>query len=175
MIETAADEPLGSALNHLVCEPLGVTNVRLAATASNLDGVEMGDVRGYHPGWVYHGLLVGPLESAALLLQRLLLGGLLSSSTLEKMANGYPLPAYAEPPWPHPAYGLGLMVPATANTERVYGHSGAGPGSQIAVYGHPMGEIRRTVAVWISTSTIPTGVHRAADQFAMDLLTEPRQ
>lgn len=135
----------------------------------------MGDARGYHPGWVYHGLLVGPLDSAALLLQRLLMGGMLASSTLDKMASGHPLPAYAEPPWSHPAYGLGLMVPAVAGAGRVYGHSGGGPGSQIAVYGRPMGEIHRTVAVWIPTSVIPTGVHRAADQFAMDLLTEPRQ
>jgi CubicO group peptidase (beta-lactamase class C family) len=170
MIETAADEPLGSALNHLVCEPLGVTNVRLAATPSDLDRVEIGAVCGYHPGWVYHGLLVGPLDSAALLLQRLLLGCLLSSSTLEKMTSGYPLPAYAEPPWSNPAYGLGLMVPAAANTGGVYGHSGEGPGSQIAVYGRPIGDIHRTVAVWIPTSMIPAGVHRAADQFAMDLL-----
>ena len=32
----------------------------------------MGSAEGYHPGWVYHGLLVGPVEDAALLLDRLL-------------------------------------------------------------------------------------------------------
>jgi CubicO group peptidase (beta-lactamase class C family) len=171
LIEQCCDEPLGSALNRLVCQPLDVANVRLAEIPSDLYGVEMGEAGPYHPGWVYHGLLVGPLASTALLLQRLMLGQLLSSPTLEMMARGFPLPTYAEPPWPAPAYGLGLMVSAT--TSGTHGHSGAGPGSQIAVYGRMVGNLHRAVAVWMPTSTIPSGVHRAADQSAVELLMQP--
>ena len=89
LIENYSGEPLGSALDLLVCGPLGVENVWLGETRRDLYGVEMGDVPAYHPGWVYHGLLVGPLNSAALLLQRLLSGRLLAPSTLEMMMRGY--------------------------------------------------------------------------------------
>jgi hypothetical protein len=131
---------------------LGVTNVRLAATPSDLDGVEMGDARGYHPGWVYHGLHVGPLDSVALLLQRLLMGGMLASSTLDKMASGHPLPAYAEPPWSHPAYGLGLMVPAVADADVFMG----------TVVGDRAAKLLSMVARWVRfTGRSPSGFRQA--------------
>ena len=44
----------------------------LPVTRSDLDGVALGSIRSYDPQWVYHGLVVGPLHDAALLLHRLL-------------------------------------------------------------------------------------------------------
>ena len=43
-------------------------------------------VNSYHPGWVYHGLLVGPLREAAVLLDRLMTGTLLSPDLLDEHA-----------------------------------------------------------------------------------------
>ena len=104
-----------------------------------------------------------------------MLGHLLSAPILEVMVRGYPLPAYAEPPWADPAYGLGLMVPATAAGMRVYGHSGEGPGSQIAVYGRAVGNLQRTVGVWMPTNMMASDMHRAADRSAVHLLMEPHR
>jgi CubicO group peptidase (beta-lactamase class C family) len=72
LIERQTDTDLGTALLHLVLEPLGVDEVRFASAPSDLAGVMMGEAPAYHPGWVYHGLLVGAVRSAGMLLGRLL-------------------------------------------------------------------------------------------------------
>jgi hypothetical protein len=43
----------------------------------------------YHSAWVYHGLLVGPLREAPVLLDRLLSGALLASDLLGQMLDGH--------------------------------------------------------------------------------------
>jgi hypothetical protein len=89
----------------------------------------------YDPKWVYHGLLVGPLDSAARLLQRLLTGDLLPRHLLSAMLDQYPVGRpIAGRPWKTPAYGLGLMIGETTNGELIAGHTGGGPGSAVAVY-----------------------------------------
>ncbi len=98
----------------------------------------MGSTSSYHPGWVYHGLAVGPLRDAALLLDRLMTGTLLPSPLLEAMGETHPV---SEPnlqrPWKRPGYGLGLMSGTASSGCKVMGHSGAGPGSVIAAYHQP--------------------------------------
>jgi CubicO group peptidase (beta-lactamase class C family) len=59
LIEAACDQPLGIALTQLVLRPLGIENARIAEAPDDLLGVFMGDAGSYHPGWVYHGLMVG--------------------------------------------------------------------------------------------------------------------
>jgi hypothetical protein len=90
--------------------------------------------RGYDAGWVYHGLLVGPLRSAVLLLHRLMRRDLLPRALVTQMADGLtaggPVPGR---PWTRPAYGLGLMC-GEIRCERVAGHTGGGPDSVIAIY-----------------------------------------
>jgi CubicO group peptidase (beta-lactamase class C family) len=138
LIEQTCDEELGAALARLVLRPLGIGEARLARVPADLNGVVLG-VPSYHPGWVYHGLLVGPLREAALLLDRLLTGALLRPDLLDEMRDAHPLdvPGQEGRPWRAPGYGLGLMCGVAANGMRVLGHTGGGPGSVIAVYRLP--------------------------------------
>jgi CubicO group peptidase (beta-lactamase class C family) len=129
LIEAACGEPLGAALARLVLAPLGIDDARVVVTPDDLAGVEMGNAASYHPGWVYHGLMVGRLEQAALLLARLMTASLLPRELLAQMCSGVDLGA-----WAGPRYGLGLLVGSTALGTPVAGHTGKGPGSVIAVY-----------------------------------------
>jgi CubicO group peptidase (beta-lactamase class C family) len=149
LIEHAFGGPPGAALEALVFEPLSVADVRLATRADDLSGVEMG--RAYDPAWVYHGLLVGPLSSAAKVLDGLLAGRLLTPETLAAMRDGWPLPQFAGPVFAKPAYGLGLMVPETKAGWTMAGHSGGGPGSSVAIYAFEHRPVRRTVAVFAAS------------------------
>lgn len=69
LIERAANEEFEVALKRLVLRPLGLGHVRLVRLQDDLIDVEMGEASTYDPRWVYHGLLVGPLHEAALLLE----------------------------------------------------------------------------------------------------------
>ena len=135
VIEARTATSLQSAIQQRVLQPLGVTSVRLAKTPAELADVDMGSAAGYHPGWVYHGLLVGSLSDAALLLDRLLGGSLLPAELLAQMQErrvlGGPLPGR---PWIVAGYALGLMQGDIEGDILLSGHTGAGPGSVIAVY-----------------------------------------
>ncbi|WP_010459522.1 serine hydrolase domain-containing protein [Pseudomonas mandelii] len=126
---------LEEALTQRVFAPLGLSRIRLATTRADLAYVNMGAASTYDPGWVYHGLLVGPLVEAALCLDRLLDGHLLSQSLLREMQTvrtlGGPI---AGRPWVAPGYGLGLMQGMVESGLVLSGHTGVGPGSIIAVY-----------------------------------------
>ena len=136
LIEDAYGADLGAAARALVFEPCRVQGPRLALTPLDLAAVEMGADRGYHPGWVYHGLFVGPLGAAAVLLDRLMnpTASPLSEASLAAMRQVHALTEHATPPWTTPGYGLGLMCSATAGGWSVEGHTGGGPGTHLAVY-----------------------------------------
>lgn len=119
------------ALAELVLGPLGL-NARLARVPQDLDGVTMGSSEGYHPGWVYHGLVVGSVREAALALDGL--PGLVGADDWAEMARPTRLPHFSRPPWTVAAYGGGLMTPRISDGRVVLGHTGGGPGSGIAVY-----------------------------------------
>jgi len=146
LIERVYGDDLGVALAKLVLLPLGITDARFAHSPADLAGVTMG-ARAYHPGWVYHGLIIGPLRAAPLLLDRLMTGVLLSSELLDQMCNPYqiggPVPGR---PWKAPAYGLGLMCGITASGTRAIGHTGGGPSCVITVYHLPEAAIPFTAA-----------------------------
>lgn len=135
LIKARTATSLQSAIQQRVLQPLGVTSVRLAKTPADLSDVDMGSAASYHPGWVYHGLLVGTLSDAALLLDRLLGGSLLPAELLAQMQErrvlGGPLPGR---PWIVAGYALGLMQGDIKGDILLSGHTGAGPGSVIAVY-----------------------------------------
>src|SRR5216684_315301 len=138
LIEETAGEDLSAAISRLVLRPLDINGARIARTPAELAGVAMGSASSYHPGWVYHGLAVGPLRDAALLLDRLMTGALLPPDLLEAMREAHPV---SEPnpgrPWKRPGYGLGLMIGIASSGHKVMGHTGGGPGSVIAVYHRP--------------------------------------
>ena len=134
LIEQTCGDDLDTALRRLVLGPLGITGPHLALTRADLTDVAMGG-RSYHPGWVYHGLMVGRLADAALLLDRLLTGELLPTELHATMRQRHPLGGpIAGRPWAELGYGLGLMCGTALDGRSVLGHTGGGPGSDIAVY-----------------------------------------
>jgi CubicO group peptidase (beta-lactamase class C family) len=135
LIEQATGQEFGAALDALVLRPLGIEHARLASRRKDLAGVAMGQLRSYDPRWVYHGLVVGPLVDAALLLQRLLTDGFLSADLKQAMLTGHPVGGpIAGRPWTAPAYGLGLMCGEVPQNVRIAGHTGGGPGTVVAIY-----------------------------------------
>ncbi|MGZ7456481.1 serine hydrolase domain-containing protein [Pseudomonas sp. Ma2-10] len=149
LIERLTGRTLEAALAERVFAPLGLTRVRLAKTQADLKGVNMGNAPTYDPGWVYHGLLVGPLEEAALCLDGLLSGHLLPNVQLQAMQTarvlGGPIPGR---PWISPGYALGLMQGLVMGDLTLSGHTGAGPGSVVAVYRCVDGENAASCAVF---------------------------
>lgn len=135
LIERTLDAPLAHAVQHLVCTPLGVEGVALAETPADLDETAWGNAARYHPGWVYHGLLVGPAVAAVLLLHRLLAGALLPPDLLAAMRTAHPIggPVPGRP-WRDAGYGLGLMIGHGGSGQVFTGHTGGGPGSTAGVY-----------------------------------------
>lgn len=124
-----------TALQSLLLSPLGVVGVRLASEPSDLVNVTMGTAAEYHPGWVYHGLLVGPVSSAAILLDRLIDTDFLAVAMREQMLRPYVVGGPMDDrPWKVAGYGLGVMSGESTDGHRVAGHTGGGPGSVIAVY-----------------------------------------
>jgi D-alanyl-D-alanine carboxypeptidase len=111
MIEHAVDRDLGDALRVLLFEPLGIEDVFLATSREDMHRTLWGGERSYHPGWVYHGLLVGAPSAASSLLHRILFGDLLSAPTKAEMliprSVGGPFP---DRPAVAPGYGLGVMI-----------------------------------------------------------------
>lgn len=156
-IEQAAGQALGAALACLVFEPAGLETARLARIPEDLVDVNMGDARGYHPGWVYHGLVTGTALDAARLLRALLGGRLLQAATLARMRVGRALPEHRSATHPDPAYGLGLMLQARDAQSHPIGHSGSGPGSRIAVYAQGLA----VCALWQAESVQSDAAHEA--------------
>ena len=141
LVEQETKSPLGVAVTDLVLAPLGIDGVRLVTERKDFSPT-------YDPKWVYHGLLVGPLDRAARLLQRLLAGDLLPRHLLSAMLDQYPVGRpIAGRPWKTPAYGLGLMIGETTTGELIAGHTGGGPDSAVAVY-HRLDKPRGTAAAF---------------------------
>ncbi len=133
-LEALCGESLDALLRRLVFDPLGIAGPRVALTRGDLDGVTLGSIGSYDPQWVYHGLVVGTLRDAALLLHRILTTDFLPADLLAEMSRGWPLGGAIEGTT---AYGLGVMTGTGPESSRVIGHTGGGPGSAIAVYHHP--------------------------------------
>jgi CubicO group peptidase (beta-lactamase class C family) len=149
LIERLTGLGIEQALTQRVLAPLGLTGIRMAKVPADLQGVWLGSEQTYDPGWVYHGLLVGTLDNAALLLDGLLCGAILPPSLLQEMlsvrALGGPM---AGRPWLTPGYALGLMRGGVEHGLILSGHTGVGPGSVVAVYRGANGETTATCAVF---------------------------
>ena len=146
LIERISGLSLEQALLQRALLPLGISHVRQARERGDLPGA----ATRYDPAWVYHGLLIGPLQQAATFLDRLLAGNLLPANLLDAMQNvhhlGGPIPGR---PWQSPGYGLGVMQGPTADGLLLCGHTGGGPGSVVAVYRASRGDDSATVGVFV--------------------------
>jgi hypothetical protein len=149
---------LKDVLQALVLAPLGLRGTHLAGTRADMRTTVFEGGWSYHPGWAFHGIVVGPVGEAALALHRILQGNLLTAASrtalLDRYAIGGPVSGR---PWLTTGYGLGLMMgtirrPGMARPLEVIGHSAGGPGSVGAVY-RWIGDNRvRTVAVFAAGS-----------------------
>ena len=157
-IEQATSHDIGSALRHLVFDPLGLASVRLVATVENFAGTAWGNRSRYDPGWVYHGLLAGTPGDAVRFLHKLMSGGVLRPDLLAEAITPHPVGGpWADRPWRKGAYGLGMMI-GESSAGTAIGHSGAGPGSVAAVYHFPDRALPCTVAVFAQDGDRPSDV-----------------
>ena len=136
IVERETGQSLREAIALRIAGPLALRDTEVAEDLADLAGLvpaasDFGlpsagrlDVRRhYHPGWVWHGVLVSTPEDVAEFYARLFAGALLSAETLAEMTALVPV----EAPWrsDDPGYGLGLMG---QRSRPVYGHNGGGPG-----------------------------------------------
>lgn len=150
MIESATGQTLGEALQTLVLDPLDLFDTRIVTEPPELEPTVWGNPTGYHPGWVYHGLLIGPARDAVRFLDGL--GGLLGPASWEAMREPYPVGGGLEGrPWTRTLYGLGLMTGEWGEAGWVYGHSGVGH-TVGALYAFPDLPGRPVVAVFVPGS-----------------------
>lgn len=137
-IEAASGQDLATLVEEIVCLPLGLKSIELATTREQFRCVHWRGAASYHPGWVYHGCLIGTAEDAARLLHGLVGDRLVSAGAQEEMRQrvllGGPLDGR---PWTDCGYGLGLMIGSMGTAGRVVGHSGGGPFSTNAIYHFP--------------------------------------
>lgn len=165
LIETVTGMKLDAALRVTVLGPLGLEDVRIAEHPEDLKDGAWDDSQ-YHPGWVAHGLLVGPPKSAALCLHGLMTQGLLSPELLAAMCKRRALDVPLDGrPWLSAGYGLGVMMPGVKGGECI-GHTGGGPASVMAAYYFP--KTRVTVAAFLRG---PDG--DAVERIAVEALTAP--
>lgn len=148
LLETRTRQSLDALLQELVFTPLDIDGVRVAQLPEDLPDMAWTGGKAYHPGWVYHGLLIGTVAQAACVLHGLMTSNLLPDSLLTEMKQSFSLGGPVEGrPWQKPGYGLGLMIDTASVAGESYGHLGQGPGSTIAVFHFSSFQPSRTVAV----------------------------
>jgi CubicO group peptidase (beta-lactamase class C family) len=154
VIERTYGASLKDALHDLILAPLGLRSSRLAGTPEEMRCTAFAGGHGYHPGWAFHGFVIGPAIEAALALHQLLTGHLLAPASRAALLDCHPIGGpVAGRPWVTTSYGLGLAMGTMQRSGMprplpVIGHSAAGPGSVGAVYHTPHG--CRTVAAFAS-------------------------
>lgn len=137
-IEHATGKPFFVIFNEMIGDALGLESVELATTREQFARVYWAGGRRYHPGWVYHGCLIGTAADAARLLHGLFTANLLNAATREQMLVRFPLGgALTGRPWTECGYALGLMSGRFGIAGRAIGHSGGGPFCVNAVYHFP--------------------------------------
>lgn len=149
-IERVTNSSLDTVLKSLLFIPLGITDAGLAINLDDINRTKLTELEHYHPGWVYHGLVIGSLSAAVKFLAALSCGRILKHETFQTMRSPISLNVSVEGrPWEKPGYGLGLMVDMNP-LQYSWGHTGLGPGSSIGVY-HFRGLNSSTVAVFGKT------------------------
>jgi CubicO group peptidase (beta-lactamase class C family) len=152
LIEDVTGLDIERSLKTLVLTPLGIQHAFIARTREDLRKSELGDEDGFHPGWVAHGLLMGPPAEAALFMHGLFTGTLLPQMQLaamcERRAVDVELP---DRPWRTAGYGLGLMMDIASPLGLCIGHSGQGPDSVAAAYHFSDRDPPLTVAAFAPT------------------------
>ena len=79
------------ALNAMVLAPLGIEKSFIARSRADLQRSVFGDEDNFHPGWVAHGLLMGPPSDVVSFMHRLFTGALLPAPLAAAMRERYPV------------------------------------------------------------------------------------
>ena len=149
LIENAVDDTIDIALRHLVFDRIDLDDTRVVSGPTELAATAWGDAAHYHPGWVFHGLLVGTARDAVMFLDALMSGAIVPRKILQEMTASYPIGGELQGrPWRTTGYGLGLMIGEMDGVGLAIGHSGVGPDSVSAVYHLPQLDPPRTVAAF---------------------------
>lgn len=147
LLEVSEGADLGQIVQRRIAGPLGLDTVRLARQPKDFKDLPWPS-NGYHPGWVYHGCLMGSAADAARLMQALIDGTLLSQGQIEDMITPYMQGgAISGRIWTSASYGLGLMIGMTETAGPAIGHAGCGPISANLVAHFP--ERKVTVASFV--------------------------
>ncbi|CUH69812.1 Penicillin-binding protein E [Thalassovita autumnalis] len=126
-LEVSEGAPLGEVIHRRLIAPLGLKSPRMAMTPADFAALTW-DADGYHPGWVYHGCMIGSPADAARLLYGILHGDLLSAAEKEQMMQlSLNEGAIDGRIWRTAGYGLGLMIGQTEHHGLGIGHAGCGP------------------------------------------------
>jgi D-alanyl-D-alanine carboxypeptidase len=151
-IEQATGMELERALKSMVLGPLGIEKTFIAKTRADMARSVFGGEDDFHPGWVAHGLLMGPPSEVVAFMHRLLTGTLLPAPLLAAMREPRPVKAdLAGRPWQTAGYGLGLMIDTASPHGPCLGHTGQGPESVSAAYHLPGLTPPLTVAAFAPT------------------------
>jgi D-alanyl-D-alanine carboxypeptidase len=138
LVEQTTGMDIERALKALVLGPLGIERSFIARTRADLQRSEWGDEDNFHPGWVAHGLLMGPPSDIVQFMHRLFTGALLPPPLRDTMRERRPVEAVLTGrPWQTAGYGLGLMMDIASPHGLCIGHSGQGPASVSAAYHFP--------------------------------------
>jgi D-alanyl-D-alanine carboxypeptidase len=152
LIERATGMDVERALNALVLGPLGISNSFMARTRADLCRSTFGDEDDFHPGWVAHGLLLGPPSDVTRFMHGLFTGMLLPLPLRNEMCKRHPIEVdLPDRPWRTKGYGLGVMMDIASPHGLCIGHSGQGPDSVSAAYHFPDLDPPRTVAAFAPT------------------------
>ncbi|WP_230426464.1 serine hydrolase domain-containing protein [Paragemmobacter aquarius] len=147
LVEEAAGQSFAELVRDMISVPLGLESLKLASDRKQFSRLHWKAAQRYHPGWVYHGCLIGTPGDAARLLQALFAGQLLQTTSLQQMLTAVPVGGAIEGrPWTECGYGLGIMIGRMGVAGRAIGHSGGGPFSVNAVYHFPDRSTPLTVA-----------------------------
>ena len=111
-----------------------------------------GDEDDFHPGWVSHGLLLGPPTDIVRFMHGIFTGALLPAPLRDQMRHRHPVMVeLKDRPWRTAGYGLGLMMDIASPLGVCIGHSGQGPDSVAAAYHFPDLDVPLTVAAFAPT------------------------
>ena len=136
----------------MVLAPLGIEKASWRATRADLQRSVFGDEDNFHPGWVAHGLLMGPPSDVVSFMHRLFTGALLPAPLLAAMRERHPVETdLTGRPWRTAGYGLGVMIDIASPHGLCIGHSGQGPASVSAAYHFPDLSPPLTVAAFAPT------------------------
>ena len=178
LLETVQTAPLNTILRAAIFAPLGllatyvVTSDEQLAQLTFCPSGSLGiteeplpvDIN-YHIDWVSHRAIASNVTESAIFFDALFDERIISRALLREMSTSTPHPRMPFRPFVRPGYGMGLQIDHGWPSGPIYGHSGGGPGAQIAVCSLRSESDPITVVVAITSETLAQ-----AESIALEML-----